>query len=711
LTAPLLSSRPATFPLAPLTNLLAALLLGAAAWLAVLNLQGAVAARALIDRISAAEHSAETLLATLTDAETGQRGYLLTGDPSYLEPYNAAHARAAADLARLDAAPLGNEPRLVRVERIRDLANAKLEELAATVALRRSGHPEGALAMVETNHGKQTMDRIRVETAYLQADAEIRLVAVRSRVNSVGDWAGVGGLAAASCALLAWAAQQRRAARRNAQGAAELERFIRAFGVSPGMIRARDGTITFWSQGCERLYGYSSEQALGRISHVLLQTRFPRPLRELEATLQSGGEWHGELLHRRSDGSELRVASHWLLHRNLDAGADAVIEVNSDLTSLRRADTLLRSIIEAAPALIYAKDRAGRFLLANPPVLDLIGKPWADVANRTIRDFLSDPAQADALMEFDRQVMDQARGEQMEELIGLDEGGARVWTSVKAPMRDGEGDVTGIVTVSVEITTQKRVEENLRLQAVQLAQAHADLEEFSYTAAHDLKAPLRAIFLLADWIADDIRPTASRETLENLSLMRHRADRLAMLLDGLLRYNRVGHDAAPAEMVDIGQLVSDIAESLAPPPDFVVRFSGEALVVSTPRSPLEHVLRNLIANAIKHHDRPAGDIAVSARPIEGGTEFTVADDGPGIAPEYHKRIFAIFQTLGNRDDNESGGVGLSIVRKTVQRNGGLVWVESAPPARGTRFVFTWPSKSEEEPHSVELKREVIMQDS
>jgi signal transduction histidine kinase len=176
-----------------------------------------------------------------------------------------------------------------------------------------------------------------------------------------------------------------------------------------------------------------------------------------------------------------------------------------------------------------------------------------------------------------------------------------------------------------------------------------------------------------------------------------------------LKYNRIGHDSAPAEMVDIGRLVSDIAESLAPPSGFVVRFSGEALVISTPRSPLEHVLRNLIANAIKHHDRPAGDIEVSARPIAGGTEFSVADDGPGIAPEFHKRIFTIFQTLANRDDQESGGVGLSIVQKTVQRNGGLVWVESAPPALGTRFVFTWPSKSDAiqraEPQAPDPERE------
>jgi signal transduction histidine kinase len=228
-------------------------------------------------------------------------------------------------------------------------------------------------------------------------------------------------------------------------------------------------------------------------------------------------------------------------------------------------------------------------------------------------------------------------------------------------------------------------------QAVELSRLNADLEEFAYIASHDLRTPLRAIGQLADWIGQDIQSTAGQETLENLQLMQQRTARLEMLIASLLSYARAGHAKAAVETVDLGDLVGEIVASIAPPSGFHVRFRNEAPVILTQRPPLDHVLRNLISNAIKHHDRPEGEVIVSAQMTGGVVSFRVEDDGPGIAPAFHERIFAIFQTLQPRDDQETSGVGLSIVRKTVERAGGKVWVESAPPRRGSAFLFTWPA--------------------
>jgi signal transduction histidine kinase len=227
-------------------------------------------------------------------------------------------------------------------------------------------------------------------------------------------------------------------------------------------------------------------------------------------------------------------------------------------------------------------------------------------------------------------------------------------------------------------------------QAQELIRLNTDLEDFAYIASHDLKAPLHAIAQLSDWIAEDIRPVADPETLENLRLMQQRAVRLQMLIASLLKYSRTGHCKAANEAFEFGELVETIVASIAPQAGFTVRFEGKAQKILTQRSPLEHVLHNLICNAIEHHDHSEGEIVVSARSIDGVLEFRVADDGPGIAPEFHKRIFMIFQTLQSRDDRETSGMGLSIVRKTVERAGGTVWVESDPPRRGSVFVFTWP---------------------
>jgi signal transduction histidine kinase len=174
-------------------------------------------------------------------------------------------------------------------------------------------------------------------------------------------------------------------------------------------------------------------------------------------------------------------------------------------------------------------------------------------------------------------------------------------------------------------------------QTRELSRLNADLEQFAYVASHDLKAPLNAIARLADWIREDIEEIASPETLENLRLMQRRADRLQMLIASLLSYARVGHSQAAVEVVNIGELVEEITRSFAPAPSFVVRFQSEATVILTQRSPLEHVLRNLICNAIKHNDRPAGEVVVSASIVDGMVRFRVEDDGPGIAPRFHKQ--------------------------------------------------------------------------
>jgi signal transduction histidine kinase len=109
----------------------------------------------------------------------------------------------------------------------------------------------------------------------------------------------------------------------------------------------------------------------------------------------------------------------------------------------------------------------------------------------------------------------------------------------------------------------------------------------------------------------------------------------------------------------------------------------------THRASLLVVLQNLIGNAIKHHDRSDGHVSVTMRKQNGMAEFRVSDDGPGIAPRFHDRIFVIFQTLASRDEVEASGIGLAIVKKRVEGHGGRIWVESEPPARGTTFVFNW----------------------
>jgi PAS domain S-box-containing protein len=274
------------------------------------------------------------------------------------------------------------------------------------------------------------------------------------------------------------------------------------------------------------------------------------------------------------------------------------------------------------------------------------------------------------------------------DLYGLRKDGTEFPLEIGLSSIDLDGD-TMVLAGIIDITVRRRLEYEKEQQRLELARSNADLEEFAYVASHDLKAPLRAISHLVEWISEDIEATAKAETIENLRLLRGRAVRLQSLLDGLLTYARIGKARAGFEQVDIEQVVRDAVSVLAPPAGFEVVCDGRLPLLRTHRTPILAVLHNLISNGLKHHDRAGGRITVAMTLVDGVAEFRVSDDGPGIEPRFHERIFVIFQTLASRDDLESSGIGLAIVKKRVEAHGGRIWVESAPPARGTTFVFTW----------------------
>jgi signal transduction histidine kinase len=238
-------------------------------------------------------------------------------------------------------------------------------------------------------------------------------------------------------------------------------------------------------------------------------------------------------------------------------------------------------------------------------------------------------------------------------------------------------------------TLEQRVAE----RTAELERSNHDLDQFAYVASHDLKAPLRGIDSLATWISEDAAALLPDASKEHLSKLRGRVGRMERLLEDLLTYSRVGRRDGQAETVDTGAVVRDMVELLAAPAGFKVTISGTLPTIQSPRAPLELVLRNLIGNAIKHHHDPAnGLIQISAQDRGDYVEFTVADNGPGIEPQHHARIFSMFQTLRPRDEMEGSGMGLAIVQRAIEFRRGEIRVESNL-GNGAIFTFTWPKSS------------------
>lgn len=231
-----------------------------------------------------------------------------------------------------------------------------------------------------------------------------------------------------------------------------------------------------------------------------------------------------------------------------------------------------------------------------------------------------------------------------------------------------------------------RMSQTLEKNFRELKKKNKDLDDFAYVVSHDLKAPLRGIDNIINWMEEDHARDFTPAVRDNIELIKGRARRLENMINGLLAYARVGRTPQAAEEVDLNQMVKDLAEVLVPQ-NFIVSIS-QLPVIKTPRLLIEQVFSNLISNAVKYNDKPQGKISISGRDLGELYEFSVSDNGIGIEQEYFDKIFIIFQTLRERDAFESTGVGLAIVKRIIEEQKGSIKVESVP-GEGTTFSFTW----------------------
>jgi PAS domain S-box-containing protein len=247
----------------------------------------------------------------------------------------------------------------------------------------------------------------------------------------------------------------------------------------------------------------------------------------------------------------------------------------------------------------------------------------------------------------------------------------------------------------LELLSQKQTADlqslnsSLVLTQQQLKKQNEELDSFVHMVSHDLKSPLRSIANLSIWIEEDLGFRIEAGSQQQLLLMRQRIQRMDNLIDGLLRYSKVGRQVLEEESVDVAQLLSETIDSISPPKDFDIDISSPLPVIMARRILLSQVFANLLSNAIKHHDRANGLVTISAKDLGDRYQFSIADDGPGIPnKEDQKRIFEVFQTLKPSTSNENTGIGLALVKKIVEGEGGQIWLDNQQ-FKGTCFCFTW----------------------
>lgn len=251
------------------------------------------------------------------------------------------------------------------------------------------------------------------------------------------------------------------------------------------------------------------------------------------------------------------------------------------------------------------------------------------------------------------------------------------------------------LTMELEARVAERTEElqnkntELEIALERVVRQNRELDQFAYVVSHDLKAPLRAISNLSQWIKEDLPQECQGEITENLDILQNRVYRMENLINGILEYSRIGRVEAEKSEVNVSQLLQEIVEELSPPPGVEIIIAHPMPVLYTSKVRLRQVFSNLLDNAIKHHHSSQGRVSVQVEDCGTYCRFSVDDDGPGIAPEFHERIFGIFQTLQPKDKVESTGVGLALVKKIVEEYGGTISLRSHQ-GQGASFRFTWP---------------------
>lgn len=250
---------------------------------------------------------------------------------------------------------------------------------------------------------------------------------------------------------------------------------------------------------------------------------------------------------------------------------------------------------------------------------------------------------------------------------------------------------SNVLVVSFEDVTEKaRLEQTVARHVLELERSNRELDDFAYVTSHDLRSPLQDMRNLAGWIVEDAGEALSESSRRHLRLLEERGARMERLLDDILAYSRVGRVAEVDTDFTVAEAFASVVSYLRPESTTAITLRDpDAIRIRARRGPFETVLRNLIGNALKHHDRSAQQIIVGVERVGELAHVTVQDDGPGIAPALQERAFRMFQTLRPRDEVEGSGIGLALVKKTVELEGGTVEMRST--GRGTTIQFSWPT--------------------
>ncbi len=490
-------------------------------------------------------------------------------------------------------------------------------------------------------------------------------------------------------------------------------RFAKAFQSNPAAMcvtTIKDGRFIEVNERYCQLFDYSREELIGRTSVALALWAKPPERALVMERLQTHESVRDHRTHfRRKNGDLLDAMISMEMIEFPGELEPVVISMIADITermqaeaALRASEERLRLITNLVPHGIFAKDAAGRYLFVNRALAEGCGFSIEEVLKKNDFDLVADRAQAEAYRADDLAVIQSGIAKFIPEEPNTDLAGhKRIFQTIKVPFTVPETGERAVLGVSVDITERKRAEDEIqRLNAdlenrvaertAELETANRELEAFSYSVSHDLRAPLRAVDGFSQALLEDYGPHLPEGGQRYLRTIRRGAQQMGLLIDDLLAFSRLSRAPLNKRQVNVQQMVRDALQEL------MASNQGRQIDLKVGELPpcqgdpalLKQVWINLLSNAFKYtRQRETAVVEIGFDPGESGGAYRVSDNGAGFDMRYADKLFGVFQRLHRAEDFEGTGVGLAIVQRIVHRHGGRIWFDAAV-GHGATFRFT-----------------------
>lgn len=460
----------------------------------------------------------------------------------------------------------------------------------------------------------------------------------------------------------------------------------------------------------------NSEERYRQISDII-PAEDVAPLLEAISAGTQPNNFAGVWRHKKKDGSiiDVEIASHPLTFN----GRRAELVLANDVTERPRAKAqlgeqkkFLRLVLDQNPSFIFAKDRAGRFTLVNRSLADAYGTTVDELIGKTDADFNKNAEEVAQFRHDDLRVIDQPEATLISEETITDATGAVRWLQTyKGPIFEIDGSVNQLLGVATDITDRRNAEDQIRrlneehedrvrTRTRQLEETNKELESFTYSVSHDLRAPLRAMNGFSRILLEDFESEIPAPALRFLGMINASARQMGHLIDDLLAFSRLGRQTVQRQQINLTTIVNQALE------DLEHEKNNRSLEITVDNLPvvtaggvwLRQVYTNLISNALKcARKEPHAAIEIGSSQSDEDrdeTVFFVRDNGAGFDPRYADKLFSVFQRLHRPEEFEGTGVGLAIVQRIINRHGGRVWAQSEL-GKGATFYFTLNGSSKQ----------------